>query len=293
MSQPEQSSQSAARGPIKIDVGTVLASKLGKRASLVPRFLVHSLEKLICQDRLNDLLQYGWPRRGADFCRAVVGRLDITTEIINAGLMPTGEGSRVIFVSNHPLGGLDGMILIDIVTRLTGREPFFVVNDLLMAVEPLTDVFVPINKHGAQSKAASAALDEAMASDRPVIIFPAGLCSRRNGGVIADPEWKKMFVQKARRYGRDIVPLHFAGTNSPRFYRTASMRKRLHIPFNLEMLLLPSEVVRNSGARFTVTVGERIPASSLAPDPRAETLRIRDIVYSMEPSDSTRQFPTE
>lgn len=281
-------SATPAGGPVQIDVGAVLRSRLGARGRYVPRWLVKPLERLICQDRLNDLLRYGWPRRGADFCRAVTERLGITVLVNNPGNFPSADASHTMFVCNHPLGGLDGMVLIDVVQRLTGKEPYFVVNDLLMAVEPLADVFVPVNKHGAQSKHALAALDEALASDRPVIVFPAGLCSRRRNGRVADLEWKKMFVQKSRRYGRDIVPLHFEAANSPRFYRTASLRGRLRIPFNLEMVLLPSEIFRNTGAMFTITAGDTIQCGSGCPDPREEAARIRDIVYSLAPSQAEK-----
>lgn len=277
----EEAANNIQSGPVKIDVGAVLKSRLGAKASRVPGFLVRGLERLIRQDELNDLLEYGWPRRGAEFCRAVVDRLDITVRAEGVDGYKANAPGRPLFVSNHPLGGLDGMVLIDLVATITGREPFFVVNDLLMAVEPLTDVFVPINKHGAQSKAASAALDRAMASDRPVIVFPAGMCSRRRGGKVADLEWQKMFVRKARQHGRTIVPTYFDAENSTLFYRMASLRERLGIKFNLEMVLLPGEVVKKRGANFTVTLGAPVDPMAVE-DVRGETDLVRKAVYSLK-----------
>lgn len=281
----ESSLTPASADPIRIDVGTVVDARLG--AGRVPRFVVKALERLIHQDDLNDLLAYAYPRRGAAFCRAVLDKLGITVNVANPEIFTAVDPAGVMFVSNHPLGGLDGMALIDVVASLTGREPFFVVNDLLMAVEPLSEVFVPVNKHGAQSRGALAAIDEALASDRPVIIFPAGLCSRRCGGRIADLEWKKMFVQKARQYGRSIVPLHFDAANSARFYRTAWLREKLGVKFNIEMILLPSEIFRNSGATFTVTPSAPIAPENLAGDARAEARHIRELVYNLAPERSS------
>ena len=71
------------------------------------------------------------------FCRAVLEHLDITVNLQGEQQLPPAENRRVTIVSNHPLGGLDGLALIDMVARRYGCEPLFVVNDLLMAVEPL------------------------------------------------------------------------------------------------------------------------------------------------------------
>lgn len=160
----------------------------------------------------------------------------------------------------------------------------FVVNDLLMAVDPLRDCFVPINKHGAQSRGAAKLIDEVLAGDDPVVIYPAGLVSRLgDDGKIADLEWRKMVVNKAIESRRDIVPVHFAGENSPSFYRWARRRLRLGIKFNFEMVLLPRELFRAGGKTFTLTCGDPIAWQSLrgGRDAAAEAARIRNIVYSL------------
>ena len=271
------SQSSSAPGPIRIDVEGVLRSRLGAKSARVPAWLVRRLERIVCQDEMNEMLSIAYPARGADFCRAVLEHLDITVNVRNENLLPIPEHGRVIFVSNHPLGGLDGLALIDFVSRHYGKEPYFVVNDLLMAVEPLSDILLPINKHGAQSRSAIRGIDSAMASDRPVIIFPAGMCSRRKGKDIADLEWKKMFVHKAREFKRDIVPLRFEARNSDRFYRAAQWRERLGIKLNIEMVLLPGELFKARGSTFTIHVGKTVRADTLSADSNAETQRIRKI----------------
>ena len=268
-----------AEGPMQIDVAGVLRQRLGARASHVPAWLVRRLERLICQDKLNEMLRVAYPRRGADFCRAVTSHLGVSLDISGADRLPASP--RVLIVSNHPLGGLDGMALIEAFDGLYPGGLKFVVNDLLNAVEPLSDVFLPINKHGAQSRDAVRAIDEAFASGRPVLMFPAGLCSRRRKGTVADLEWQKMFVQKARQSGRPIVPVHFTGRNSDRFYRWASWRERLGIRFNFEMVLLPSEVFRAEGSRFEIRIGAPVDVAHLPADARAAAAEIRKLVYSL------------
>lgn len=272
----------SADRPIRIDVGGVLASRLGGKARFVPRFLIRWLEKLICQDQLNQLLESNYPLRGAEFSDGVLCDLDVTIDIRNENILP--KNPRCIIVSNHPLGGLDGMSMISWLSRHYNRPVRFVVNDLLMAVEPLTDCFVPVNKHGRQSRSSLVSLEEALAGDGPVVIYPAGLCSRLgDDGVVADLAWNKMFVTKAIESRRDIVPVHFDGHNSPSFYRWARIRQRLGIKFNFEMLLLPREVFRSRGKTFTITCGTPVPWQSLEGGAKAASTaaQLRRQVYAL------------
>lgn len=267
-------------GPLNINVGEVIRERLGTRANRIPAWLVRAIERLICQDRLNEMLRVAYPRRGAEFCDAVLNHLGIRLDI--SGMENLPEDGRVVIASNHPLGGLDGMALISLFTRIYGPGVKFVVNDLLNAVEPLSDVFLPVNKHGSQSRRSIEAIDLAMRGDAPVIVFPAGLCSRRRNGRVEDLRWNKMFVTKAREYRRDIVPVYFIGQNSTRFYRAASIRERLGIRLNVEMALLPGEIFKAEGATFTIVCGHPVPWQSLAADAQAQAAELRGLVYRLQ-----------
>ncbi|MDE6574878.1 MAG: 1-acyl-sn-glycerol-3-phosphate acyltransferase [Muribaculaceae bacterium] len=268
--------------PIQIDLASILRSRLGRRSRYVPKFLIRRLEKLICAKELNRLLEHNFPKRGAEFCEGVLHDLDVQLDIIHPERMP--ESPRCIIVCNHPLGGLDGIAMIAWLSRHYGTPVHFVVNDLLMAVEPLKECFIPINKHGAQSRATSGSLDEALAGDWPVVIYPAGLVSRLgDDGRIADLQWNKMFVNKAVEYHRDVVPVHFSGHNSRSFYSFARRRKRLGLKFNFEMLLLPREIFRSRGSRFVLTCGNTISHSTLKGGAKAveQAAEIRAAVYEL------------
>lgn len=266
--------------PIHIDLQAVIDERLRHRAKFVPRCLVNWLEGVICQERLNDMLRINYPHTGSEFCLGVLEHLNINLDIRHKERLP--QNRRVIIVSNHPLGGLDGMALIVVITRHFGKRVQFIVNDLLTAIEPLQSVFLPINKHGAQSRTSISAIDNAMAGNDPIIIFPAGLCSRRGrDGKIRDLNWQKMFVTKAREFKRDIVPIHFGGQNSDLFYRFASWRKRLGLKFNIEMLRLPREVFNAEGKTFTITCGDVIPHTSLGNNAIVEAERIKEYVYNL------------
>ena len=267
---------------IKIDVDEVLRSRLPRHYRYIPRFVIRWIERTICQKQLNELLQSNAGKIDADFCNGVLKDLNISLDIKGRENLPPREKRRVVIVSNHPLGGLDGIALIDFFSRYYGGKIHFVVNDLLMAIKPLNGVFLPINKHGKQSRQSFQAIEDAFAGDNPIIIFPAGLVSRKGkNGVIADLKWQKMFLGKAIQHQRDVIPLHFGGENSPFFYNFAKLRTRMGLKFNIEMIYLPREMFRSRNANFTISIGSPIPWQSLT-NTREKADEIKQIVYDLK-----------
>lgn len=267
---------------IKIDVDEVLRSRLPRHYRYIPRFVIRWIERTICQEQLNELLQSNAGKVDADFCNGVLNDLNISLDIKGRENLPPREKRRVVIVSNHPLGGLDGVALIDFFSQYYGGKIHFIVNDLLMAIKPLNGVFLPINKHGKQSRQSFQAIEDAFAGDNPIIIFPAGLVSRKGkNGVIADLKWQKMFLGKAIQHQRDVIPLHFGGENSPFFYNFAKLRTRMGLKFNIEMIYLPREMFRSRNANFTISIGSPIPWQSLT-NTREKADEIKQIVYSLK-----------
>lgn len=242
---------------LKIDVDAVLRAKLPRHYKYIPHFLVSWLKRTVCQDKLNDILMRNSQKRGVDFAKAMMREFDINIEVRGEENIP--ETDRCIFVCNHPLGGLDGMALIATLGDRFSGNIKFVVNDLLMAVKPFSDIFIPINKHGRQSRVGASLFENAMQSEAQIITFPAGLCSRNtHGNVIEDLDWKKNFIVNAVKYHRNVVPIYFDGTNSGFFYRFSKIRMALGLKFNIEMIYLPSEMFKSKGKTFTITVGKPI-----------------------------------
>lgn len=269
---------------MKIDIAEVLRSRMPRYFRYIPRFVVKWLENTICQERLNRLLENNAGKEGADFCRGVLEDLNITYDVVGEELLPPVTDRRVVIMSNHPLGGLDGIVMIDYFSRRYGKGVKFVVNDLLMAVKPLQSVFLPVNKHGCQSRKALRLTNDAFAGDEPIIVFPAGLVSRLHGdGEIKDLKWQKSFIQRSVEYRRNIIPVHFSGVNSSFFYKFAKFRQRAGVKFNIEMVYLPREIFRNENARFTITVAPQVSWSDLTggKEARRETDAIRSIVYNL------------
>ena len=226
-------------------------------------------------------------KNSVDAATAALDEMNITVKATGLEHLPEG---RFMFVSNHPLGGLDGLALISLLGNRYDKKIKFLVNDLLMAVEPLRGVFLPVNKYGNQARAAAVQIEEALQSDNQFITFPAGLCSRMQpDGSIADLPWQKAAVAHAINHQRDIVPIFFDAHNSRFFYRFAKWRKKLGIKFNIELIFLPKEMIKKSGSTLRVMIGEPIPWNTLdAAHPKQEAARLRETVINMAPTPTNR-----
>ena len=247
---------SEQKGVGKIDVRGVLKSKNPALAKAIPSFVINYLKRIIHQDDINDILKNHGHLKDADFIKAALGTLGIEYRVYGKENIPSA--GRYIFVSNHPLGGLDGLVFMNELSKYF-PDIKFPVNDILMNIENLSGIFMPVNKHGAQGKEAIRHLEEAYASDCQILYFPAGLCSRKKRGVIRDLLWHKSFVSKAVQHKRDIVPAYFSGRNSSFFYNLANLRKLLGIKANIEMLYLPDEMFSQKGKKISLAFGKPIP----------------------------------
>lgn len=264
-----------------LDVSRAFEAKNPKWYRRIPKFMFRWVERLIHQDDMNGFMAKHMEDSSIDFATHAIDFFEAELRVRHEENIPSS--GRQIVVSNHPLGGLDGLALISVLGKFR-QDIKFPVNDLLMQITPMQDVFIPINKHGRNNQNAVRDLNDVFASDDLILYFPAGLCSRRQKGVIADPEWKKTIVTKAREYRRDIIPAYFDGRNSNRFYNIANIRKKLKININIEMVLLPDEAFRQKGKVITVTFGPLIPYSRLdnSKSDQEWTLWLRDKVYALK-----------
>ena len=265
-----------------IDIDAILASKAGKKARYVPRFLVSYLKKIAHQEELNGFLENEQDRYGVEFIEDFFRFFDNSFEVEGMENLPS-EGWHT-FVSNHPLGAIDGMGLGMILGRHYDEKIKYLVNDLLMNIPQLKSLFIPINKTGRQAKNLPRQVDEAFKSENHILMFPARICSRRTNGVIRDLEWKKTFITKSVQTQRSVVPIHFDGRNSDFFYNLANINKMLGLKFNIAMLYLADEMFKNRGQKFKVTIGKPIAWETFdkSKTPAEWAQYVQDVVYSLK-----------
>lgn len=240
-----------------IDIDKILRTKAPKHYKYIPKFIVSYLKKIVHQEEINVFLRESKDKLGVDFLEASLDFLDAKVEVRGEENLP--EDGLYTFVSNHPLGGQDGVALGYVLGKHYNGKVKYLVNDLLMNLEGLAPLCVPINKLGKQARNLPQVIDEAFRSDDQIIMFPAGICSRRINGEIKDLPWNKTFITKSVETKRAVVPIHFIGQNSDRFYTIAEWCKRLHLKFNLAMLFLPDEMYRSQHGKYKVIIGRPIP----------------------------------
>ncbi len=264
-----------------IDIDKVFEDKNPRLKRFIPKFLINYLKRITHQEEINQFIADKKDVYGIEYAEAIVANFGSKYKIKGEENIPK-EG-RYVFVANHPLGGMDGMVFVAAVGRFF-KSIKFPVNDILMNLTNLRDIFLPINKHGSHSREAAMVIDNAYAGNDQMLMFPAGLVSRKQkDGTIEDLEWKPNFLKKAKTHNRDIIPVHISGRNTNRFYNLANWRKKLGIKANIEMLYLVDELYLQRNKTITITFGKPISISSVSTgkEGKAWAQKIKDEVYAL------------
>lgn len=267
-----------------VDIDDILKSKMGDKAKFVPSLLKKWLKRIVHQDEVN---KYLWESRhltGTEWLEECVRYLDMTLEIEGMENLPDkNDGKLYTFVSNHPLGGADGVALGSIIGRHYDGNFRYLVNDILMNLPGLAPLCIPINKTGKQSRNFPAMVEAGFQSDKHMLMYPAGLCSRKINGEIKDLPWKKTFISKSVEYHRDVVPIRFGGQNSNFFYRLANFSDKYVKKVNIAMLFLVDEMYKNVHKTFHVTIGKPIPWQTFdkSKTPAQWAQYVQDKVYEL------------
>lgn len=238
-----------------IDIRKIFNSKNPRLAKSIPGFIFRLLGRIIHQDEINAFMYSNKDRWGLDYTRAILEGFKVGSAVVNPPVL--SPGGRYLLASNHPLGGMDGIALLYETGKLR-KDVMFPVNDLLLNLPNLYELFIPVNKHGSNAENIRL-FNDTFASDVVILYFPAGLVSRKQNGVIKDVEWKKTFLTKAKAYHRDIIPVYISGRNTNFFYNLANIRKKLGVKANIEMLFLPDEMYKYKNKTIVITYGKPIP----------------------------------
>jgi len=263
-----------------IDLEEVIRKKNPRLLKALPKFLINYLKRIIYQDEVNQVIQNNKSAYGLDFVSGILK--DFGTKVEVHGFENLPDSGRFIFASNHPLGGLDGVVLMNEVGKKF-PDLKFIVNDLLLNLKNFEPVFIPVNKHGRQSTEYARKIEDAYKSDTQILYFPAGLCSRKIKGKIADLTWHKSFIIKSIQHKRDIIPVYFEGRNTNFFYNLANLRKFIGIKANIEMVFLVGEMFKQQKKLIKLTFGKPVPYTTFdnSKPPADWALDVRNIVYSM------------
>lgn len=272
--------KSESKVQMQIDIDKIVGERATK--TKVPKLVVNYLKKIAHQDEMNGFLSRNPEIKDFEFVGAALKFLDMTMEVEGKENLPAVDGTYT-FVSNHPLGGLDGLAIGYVLAQAYNGRVRYLSNDLLSNIDQMKGLFIPVNKVGNQGKANAEMMRGFYESNNHLMTFPAGMCSRKVNGKITDMEWKKHFVAKAVEYHRDVVPIYFEGKNSRFFYNLANLRKFLKIKFNIEMMYLADEMFKQRGKHFKIKIGKPIPWQTFDKTKSYQEWAqwVKEIVYKM------------
>lgn len=268
-----------------VDIEKILRGKMGAKARWLPRPLIWWLKRIAHEDEVNGFLWSARDKKGTEWLQACIKFLEVNIKVEGTENLPDpNDGKCYTFVSNHPLGGIDGVAIGAVIGEHYDGNFRYLVNDLLMNLPGLAPLCIPINKTGKNGRNFPAMVEAGFNGDTHILMFPAGLCSRRRKGVICDLDWKKTFVTKSVETHRDVVPIYFEGRNSNFFYRLSNISDRYVKKVNIAMLFLCDEMFKNKGNTFTVRFGKPIPWQTFTKEKSAmEWAKIvKEQVYSLK-----------
>ena len=264
-----------------IDITSIIRESNSRILKRLPGFIIKCIEKIILQEKINQILTKYSDYQGLEFLPKIIEEFNITIEVLGKENLP--ENKRCFFISNHPFGIIDGLVL----TKIVG-DKYHVLksigNEAFMYVPNLRPLIAAVNVFGRNSKDYVTELENLYITDVPITHFPAGEVSRFYSGKIQDCKWQKSFITKAISFNRDIVPFYIYGRNSRFFYFLSSARRVLGIKTNIEIILLPREMFRKKNKTIKVKIGKPIPSQKF--DKTYShwdwTDKVRKYVYDLE-----------
>lgn len=238
-----------------LDIDEILGPEM---AAKMPGFVKRFLKKRLHFKEINDCIMKADHYAGAGFFDEALNYIGITYR--TRGEENIDVSKKYIFVCNHPLGGPEALIIGSVFTRIYGDGFKVPANQILYNMKPLQEFFVPVKVSASrQNRDIADRFTTMFESDSQILVFPAGLCARTFKGVITEMPWKKMFVTQARKYERDVVPVHISGHNSKWYFFLSWLSRTLKLKFNIGMLFLVDELFNQAGKEFVITFGKPVP----------------------------------
>ncbi len=265
-----------------IDIDSVIRKQKNKFISKLPQFIINIIKRIIKQDGLNQFIINHNDKKGIDFVNACMDDLNININVINEENIP--DKGKFIFVSNHPLGGVDVGVVIATISK-KHKNLKAVANKILSNVEHFKDLIIEVGVFSKTDIQSIKKMNDIYASEElQIYILPSGLVSRKTKGVVKDLDWKHSFIRNAIKYQRDIIPIFVDDKNSRKFYFIANLRKLLKIKMSIETIFIPAEIFKKRNKTINLIVGKPISYKTFdkSKSSRNWALTVQNIVYELK-----------
>ena len=230
-----------------------------KNNKIVKSAISKFASSMVHQEEINAFLEKNAHLGSFEFIDEVLEHFNFNSMVSDKDLQNIPSSGRVVIIANHPLGGLDALALIKLVSTVR-KDVKVVANDFLEVFKPLEPILSNINNFKArQQKDSIAKIYEALDKEMALIIFPSGEVSRASATGIQDKKWHKGFLKFAHRSNSPILPIFIGGKNSKTFYSVSSINK------SLATLLLSNEMFKQKDKSIDILIGEMIPNENIIP----------------------------
>lgn len=194
--------------------------------------------------------------QGLEFVEQVLDYFNFSYAARDNELERIPATGRVVIIANHPIGSLDGLALLKLVSEIR-PDVKVLANQVLMALPPLHPLLLPVNNMtGGTERRRLDAIAAHLAAEGALILFPAGEVSRLKPNGIRDGKWHSGFLRFASQSKAPILPIYIGGRNSALFYSASMLYKPL------STLLLVKEMFKQQRKSITLRIGESIPFDS-------------------------------
>ena len=233
--------------------------KIREKENFLKKSLFKIAKKIVHEDSINQFLSQNSHLKGIEFVDAVLDYFDFDYTVSSSDIQNIPTSGKVVIIANHPLGGLDALCLLRLISQVR-QDVKIVANDFLAGFEALNSLLIPIDNYKLrQSKNDIKKIYEALNNEEAVIIFPAGEVSRASTKGIKDPSWNKGFLNFAQNTNAPILPIFLDAKNSKTFYTISLLNK------TFSTLLLSHEMFKKKSKRINIKIGQIIPNENIVP----------------------------
>ena len=233
--------------------------KIKEKENFLKKSLFKIAKKIVHEDSINQFLSQNSHLKGFEFVDAVLDYFDFDYTASSNDFQNIPTSGKVVIIANHPLGGLDALCLLRLISQVR-KDVKIVANDFLAGFEALNSLLIPIDNYKIrQSKNDIKKIYEALNNEEAVIIFPAGEVSRATTKGIKDPVWNKGFLSFAQNTNSPILPIFLDAKNSKTFYTISVINK------TFSTLLLSHEMFKKKSKRINIKIGQIIPNENITP----------------------------
>lgn len=243
-----------------VDIKSEIINKfpmLKERSPMLKESFFKIAQKIIHEDKINDFLAQYSHLEGFEFVEAVLDYFAFDFSYSNNDIENIPATGRVVVIANHPLGALDALCLLKLISVIR-KDVKIVTNDFLAGVKSLDSLFIKINNFKqSQSKLSIQRIYDALNNDEAVIIFPAGEVSRVSPYGIRDGSWQKGFIKFAQKTKSPILPILVDAKNSKAFYTISILNK------TFSTILLSDEMFKQKDKNISIKIGKLIPNKNI------------------------------